>query len=65
VRFGTLEGAPERLKWELFRFILFEQPRNRPKYAALLAQQTIPVIRIKSMRALRAYCRHWSLHAAL
>ena len=64
-RFGTLEGAPERLKWQLFRYILLEQPRSRPRYAALLAQQSFPVIRIKSMRELRSCYRHWSLHAAL
>lgn len=65
MRFGKLEGAPDHLKWQLFRYILIEQPRNRPKYAALLAEQTIPVIRLKSMRALRAYYRHWQLSAAL
>jgi len=66
IRFGQLEGAPlDRLKWELFRYILLEQPRNRPKYAALLAQQSIPVIRLKSMREVRACYRHWSLRAAL
>ena len=65
VRFGTLEGAPERLKWQLFRYILVEQPRSRPRYAALLAQQSFPVIRIKSMRELRSCYHHWSLPAAL
>jgi hypothetical protein len=65
VRFGSLDGAPEHLKWALFRYILIEQPRNRPRYAALLAQHPIPVIRLKSMRELRACYRHWSLRAAL
>jgi adenylate kinase family enzyme len=64
-RFGNLEGARERLNWRLFRYILVEQPRQRPRYAALLAQQSFPVIRIKSMRELRSCYRHWSLHAAL
>ena len=30
VRFGNLEGARERLNWRLFRYILVEQPRQRP-----------------------------------
>jgi hypothetical protein len=45
--------------------MLCEQPRRRRKYAALLGERSSPVIRIKSMRVLRPYYRHWQLSAAL
>ncbi|HVW93112.1 MAG TPA: AAA family ATPase [Devosia sp.] len=64
-RVGALQGAPERLKWSPLSYILFEQPRKRAKYAALLAGCDFPQLRLKSLAEIKACYRHWDLTAAL
>lgn len=64
-RVGAVDGAPERLKWSLLSYILFEQPRKRAKYAALLAGFDFPQLRLKSLTEINACYRHWGLDAAL
>ncbi len=61
-RAGRLQGATSEFNFELIKYMLFQYPKNKQKYARILAgYPTLPVIRIKNMRDLNAYYKEWQL----
>jgi adenylate kinase family enzyme len=60
-RAGQLEGGIDTLKWELIRFILFEQPKKRDRDRAILRASGLPMVEPASMRELRALYAAWGL----
>ncbi len=60
-RAGQLEGGIDKLNWEFFRFILFEQPKKRQRDQAILRASGLPLIELSSMRALRELYEEWGL----
>jgi hypothetical protein len=60
-RAGQLEGNIDKLNWELFRFILFEQPKKRERDLAILRASGLPMVELRSMRELRSLYAAWEL----
>lgn len=60
-RAGTVEGAPEYLKWEMVDWILFKTPQNSRRYANMVAATDLPSIHCKSIQELRALYDAWDL----
>jgi len=60
-RAGQLEGNIDKLNWELFRFILFEQPKKRQRDLGILRAAGLPMIQLESMRELQALYAAWGL----
>jgi adenylate kinase family enzyme len=60
-RKGVLPGSVERLNWMMVDFIVRQQPPKHKKYAGLLEGVNGPVIRLKSMRELKALYKAWGL----
>ena len=60
-RAGQLEGNIDKLNWELFRFILFEQPKKRQRDLGILRASGLPMIQLESMRELQALYDAWGL----
>ena len=60
-RAGQLEGGQDSLKFELFRFILFEQPRKRARDLAILRAAGLPMVVLESMRELNRLYAAWGL----
>ena len=61
VRPGNLDGAEDRLRWLMIRYILIEQPRNREKSIAALRQAGLPCVQLESLRDLNALYAQWGL----
>jgi adenylate kinase family enzyme len=60
-RAGQLEGGIDKLNWEFFRFILFEQPRKRERDVTILRASGLPMLELASMRELQALYDAWGL----
>ncbi|HEV7275085.1 MAG TPA: AAA family ATPase [Devosiaceae bacterium] len=60
-RAGHLEGGRDSLKWELFRWILWEEPRRHAPRRDLLRGTGLPYVASNSMQDLRALYRAWEL----
>jgi hypothetical protein len=60
-RLGDLPGAKQHFNFELIRYTLLVYPQNRLKYEPIVAAQTIPVLRLDSVRELNRYYRFWGL----
>ena len=60
-RIGMLDGAEDRLSCAMARYILWQYPNGRNRYADILARQGVPVLHLKSMGALRRHLKHWGL----
>lgn len=60
-RVGMLEGAADRLNWNMVRYILWQYPKGRERYARLLETLSVPVLRLNSMAALNRQRVRWGL----
>lgn len=60
-RAGQLEGNIDTLNWELFRYMLFEQPRKRSRDLAILRSAQKPMIELNSMAELNRLYAEWGL----
>jgi adenylate kinase family enzyme len=60
-RAGQLEGNIDKLNWELFRFILFEQPKKRQRDLGILRAAGLPMVQLDSMRELQSLYAAWGL----
>jgi adenylate kinase family enzyme len=58
---GSLEGGRDSLKWDLTRWILWDEPRKRVDRRALLMASGLPYVGARSMRELRACYLNWNL----
>jgi adenylate kinase family enzyme len=60
-RAGQLEGNIDTLKWDLFQFILFEQPKKRQRDLGILRAAGLPMIELNSMAELKRLYAEWGL----
>jgi len=60
-RAGQLEGNIDTLNWELFRFILFEQPKKRQRDLNILRGSGLPMLQLEKMAELNRLYREWEL----
>ncbi|HEY9010594.1 MAG TPA: AAA family ATPase [Devosia sp.] len=60
-RVGALEGARDSVKWEMIRWVLLVQPKNRERDRMRLRQTGLPMVEIASMRELRQLYVAWRL----
>ncbi|GAB2937418.1 P-loop NTPase family protein [Hafnia psychrotolerans] len=60
-RNGGLEGAKERITWEMIRHITLVTPAKRKRYTELFEQLTIPKIRLSSIREIKKQFEEWEL----
>jgi len=60
-RAGQLEGNIDKLNWELFRFILFEQPKKRERDLTILRGSGLPMVELSTMTELNRLYREWGL----
>lgn len=58
---GQLEGARDSLKWALFRWILWDEPRKHAARRDLLQSCGLPYVGSRSMSELRKLYRAWDL----
>ncbi len=58
---GALDGATSEFSWALVKHTTLQYPKNRAKYEVLLKGRNIPILRIKSMRELKALYARWGL----
>lgn len=49
IRYGKLEGAKREFGFKLIKYTLFNYPKNKKKYAEILKNYDIPVLRIDSI----------------
>lgn len=59
-RIGGLDGAPERLKFEMLRYVVWGQP-TLAKTVRLVERSGLPLVRIGSIAALNALYEAWGL----
>ena len=65
-RIGAPEGAPDRIKWEMIRYILWDQVRKRGpldqfENDAGARPGGLTVLRLRSMRDVKACYEKWAL----
>lgn len=60
-RVGALEGAADSVKWLMIRYILFQAPANRRRYATLVGEVGIPAVRLFSRRRIMQAYAEWGL----
>jgi len=60
-RVGALAGHKDSIKWEMVRWILIVQPRNRQRDRARLQAAGLPLLEVNSMRQLRRLYAEWAL----
>jgi adenylate kinase family enzyme len=60
-RAGQLEGNIDSLSWELFRFILFEQPKKRQRDLTILRASGLPMVELNSMAELNRLYGEWGV----
>ena len=60
-RAGQLEGNIDKLNWQLFRFILIEQPKKRRRDLGILRASGLPMVQLESMRELQSLYAAWGL----
>ena len=60
-RAGQLEGNIDKLNWELFRYILFEQPKKRGRDLTILRAPGLPMVELSSMAELKRLYAEWGL----
>lgn len=60
-RAGTVEGAPEYIKWEMVDWILFKTPANAKRYAEMIRQTQLPAVFSNDRHALNDLYRVWGL----
>jgi adenylate kinase family enzyme len=63
-RAGQIEGGADTLKWEMVRFILFEQPKKRARDRQILRARGLPMVELHSMAELNSLYRAWGLGKA-
>jgi adenylate kinase family enzyme len=61
-RAGALEGASERITWDMLHHIVFVTPANRRRYATVYAGIQLPKIRLHSLQAIRDSHQAWELN---
>lgn len=64
-RHGGLEGAPDRVKWEMLRFITGPARVNRQRYAALFDASRLAKIRVSGRAEMAQFLRAEGLGAAI
>lgn len=60
-RAGTVEGAPEYLKWEMVDWILFKTPANAKRYAQQIKESDLPAVFCDTRQALNDLYLAWDL----
>ncbi|MBW8639549.1 AAA family ATPase [Hoeflea sp. WL0058] len=60
-RAGHLEGARDRLKWDMINWILVETRNSADAYSAILRASDLPYVECRSAKALRDIYRTWEL----
>ena len=61
VRPGNLDGAEDRLRWLMIRYILIDQPRSQEKWTTALTASGLPFVQLASLRDLNGLYAHWGL----
>lgn len=60
-RAGSLAGDKDSIKWEMVRWVLFVQPRNRERDRERARAMGRPLVELKSMTELKRLYREWGL----
>ncbi|WP_170312635.1 P-loop NTPase family protein [Spirosoma agri] len=60
-RYGGLDGAPERIKWDMLHHIAVVTPINRSRYERMFHTIDLPKIRLSSVRQISQCYQHWNL----
>jgi len=60
-RAGSLAGDKDSLKWDMVRWLLIVQPKNRDRDLARVRAAGLPLIELRSMSELRRLYREWGL----
>lgn len=60
-RVGALPGNQDSIKWNMIRFILWEQPKKRQRDIALLRASGLPMLTLQSLRELQQAYATWDL----
>ncbi len=60
-RAGSLAGDRDSIKWEMVRWVLLVQPKNRERDRERVRQMGRPMVQLRSMRELQRLYREWGL----
>jgi adenylate kinase family enzyme len=60
-RVGSLAGSRDSIKWEMVRWILLVQPKNRQRDRERLRATGLPLVEVDSMRQLQGLYAAWGL----
>ena len=60
-RAGSLAGRKDSLKWEMIRWVLVVQPRNRERDRGRLRATGLPLVELASMAELKRLYAAWEL----
>jgi adenylate kinase family enzyme len=60
-RAGSLAGDKDSIKWEMVRWILFVQPKNRARDVARMQASGLPLVQLESMPELQRLYAEWGL----
>lgn len=60
-RHGGLEGATERITWDMIRHIAIVTPRKRKDYAGMFERLRLPKVRLSSINAIKQQFDVWGL----
>ncbi|WP_459176586.1 hypothetical protein [Ewingella americana] len=60
-RHGGLEGATERIRWNMIRHIAIVTPHKRQDYAGMFERLTLPKVRLSSIKTIKHQFEAWDL----